>query len=300
MSFNAAALTEFVQENVELIITKAVLGMNTAKWVTVVPGVKSATKLTELDPDSTLQVGACGWNPGGTTTLTNRTLTVVDIMNQEELCTKDLEKKFLQLEVAAGAIAGAADMPIEEKYISQKIALINKKIDILMWQGDTLSGNPDLDKMDGFVKTIIADVPGANQIARTASVKDDIEALLETIPEDIYGDEMLVIYLSHKNYRKVVRELLEANLFHHNVEENKEFTMDFPGVNVKVVAITGMSGIENIVLASMSNMFMGTDLEGDFENVKFFYDEGDLIHKFFMNWRQGAQIGIPAEIAIAS
>lgn len=300
MSFNATALTDFVQENVELIITKAVLGMNTAKWVTVVPGVKSATKLTELDPDATLQDGACGWNPAGTTTLTNRTLTVADIMNQEELCTKDLEKKFLQLEVAAGAIAGAADMPIEERYISQKISKINKKIDVLMWQGDTLSGNPDLDKMDGFIKTIVADVPGGNQIARTASVQDDIEELLETIPEDIYGDEMLVVYLSHKNYRFLVRELINANLFHVNVEENKEFTLDYPGVNVKVVAITGMTGLNEIVLASKSNMFMGTDLEGDFEEASFFYDEGDRIHKFHMNWRQGAQIGIPGEIAIAA
>lgn len=300
MSFDASALTDFVQENVELIITKAVLGMNTAKHVTVVPGIKSATKLTELDPDATLQDGACGWNPLGTSPLTNRTLTVSDIMNQEELCTKDLEKKFLQLEVTAGTIAGAESMPIEEMYIRQKIAKINKKIDVLMWQGDSLSGNPDLDKMDGFIKTIIADVPGGNQIARTASVMDDVDALLETIPEDIYGDEMLVSYMSHVNYRKLVKELKKENLFHHDVQENKEFTLDYPGVNVKIVAITGMTGINNIVLASKTNMFMGTDLEGDFEEVDFFYDRGDKIHKFHMNWRQGAQIGIPEEIAIAS
>ncbi len=300
MAFDASALTDFVQENVELIITKAVLGMNTAKWVTVVPGVKSSTKLTELDPDATLQDGACGWNPLGTTTLTNRTLVIADIMNQEELCTKDLEKKFLQLEVAAGTIAGSEDMPIEELYIRQKIKKINKKIDVLMWQGDLLSGNPDLDKMDGFLKTIIADVPGGNQIARTASVVDDLDALLETIPEDIYGDDELVAYMSHVNYRKLVKELKKDNLFHHDVQEAKDFTLSYPGVNVMVVAITGMTGANNIVLASKTNMFMGTDLESDFEEVDFFYSKDDRVHKFHMNWRQGAQIGIPEEIAIAS
>lgn len=300
MAFDASALTDFVQENVELIITKAVLGMNTAKWVTVVPGVKSATALTDIDPDATLQNGSCGWNPTGTTSLSQRVLTVCDIMNQEELCTKDLEKKFLQLEVTAGTIAGSEDMPIEEIYINQKIKKINKKIDVLMWQGDTLSGNPDLNKCDGFIKILTADVPGGQQIARTASVRDDVDDLLETIPEDVYGDEMLVVYMSHKNYRSLARELLDANLFHHNVEENAEFTMDYPGVNVKIVAITGLTGANDIVLASMSNMYMGTDLEGDFEEADFFYDKGDRIHKFHMNWRQGAQVGFPSEVAIAS
>jgi len=300
MAFDASALTDFIQENVELIITKAVLGMNTAKHVTVVPGVKSATQLTEIDPDSTLQNGSCGWSPGGTTTLSQRLLSVSDIMNQEELCTKDLEKKFLQLEVTAGTIAGSEDMPIEQLYIEQKIKLINKKIDVLMWQGDTLSGSSDLDKMDGFLKTLVADVPGAQQIVRTASVRDDVDDLLELIPEDVYGDEGLIVYMSHKNYRSLARELLDANLFHHNVEENKEFTMDYPGVNVKIVAITGLTGVNDIVLASMSNMYMGTDLEKDFEEVEFFYDKGDRIWKFHMNWRQGAQVGFPEEIAMAS
>jgi len=300
MAFDPSALTDFIQENVELIITKAVLGMNTAKYTTVVPGVKSATNLTDIDPDATLQDGSCGWNPGGTTTLSPRTLTVADIMNQEELCTKDLEKKFLQIEVAPGAMAGAESMPVEEIYIRQKIAKINKKIDVLMWQGDTASGSPDLDKMDGFIKILTADVPGGQQIARTASVKDDVDSLLETIPEDVYGDEMLIVYMSHKNYRLLVREFLNENLFHHNTEENAEFTFDYPGVNVKVVAITGLTGADDIVLASMSNMYMGTDLASDFEEVDFFYDKGDRVHKFHMNWRQGAQVGFPSEIAIAS
>lgn len=299
MAFDVTALQDFIQENVELIITKAVLGMNTAKYVTVVPGVKSATQLTDISPDSSLAVGSCGWNPSGTTTLSQRTLTVADIQNQEELCTKDLEKKFLQIEVAPGTIAGSEDMPVEEIYISQKIKLINKKIDVLMWQGDTTSGSSDLDKMDGYIKIATADVPGAQQIARTASVRDDVDDLLEVLPEDVYGDEALIVYMSHKNYRLLARELLNANLFHHNIEENAEFTMDYPGVNVKIVAITGLQGSNAILLGSISNVYMGTDLASDFEEVEFFYSKDHRVHKFHMNWRQGAQFGYPEELAIA-
>jgi len=300
MAFDVTALTDFIQENVELIIAKAVLGMNTAKWMTVVPGVKSATNLTEIDPDSTLQNGSCGWSPTGTTTLSPRTLTVKDIMNQEELCTKDLEKKFLQLEVAPGTIAGSESMPIEQIYIEQKVKLINKKIDVLMWQGDLASGDPDLNKMDGALKVLTADVPGGQQLTRTASVRDDVDEMLEELPEDVYGDDQLVIYMSHKNYRLLARELLDANLFHHNVQENAEFTMDYPGVNVKIVAITGLTGDNTLVLASMSNMYMGTDLESDFEEVDFFYDKGDRIWKFHMNWRQGFQVGFPEEVVLSA
>lgn len=300
MAYDATALTNFVKENAEQIIVRALMGMNTAKHVTIQPGVKSSLALTQLDPDATLQAGSCGWTPSGTTTLTQRTITVADIMNQEALCTKDLESKFLQLEVAAGAVAGQEDMPLEEMYINQKIKLLNKKIDTLLWQGDTLSGNPDLAYHDGWLKIITADAPVGQQIVRTASVKDDIDSLLSVIDEDTFGVDDLAVYMSLSNFRVLVKELRDDNNFHFTGQENADFVLDFPGFNIKVVGVVGLNGSNSIVLASMSNLYLGTDLEGDFENVKFFYDESDFIHKFHSNWRQGVQVGFPEEIAIAA
>lgn len=299
MSFDASALTDFVKENAAQIIVRSLMGMNTAKYVTVQPGVKSAMALTQLDPDGTLQDGSCGWTPTGTTTLTQRVITVCDIMNQENLCTKDLEAKFLQLEVTAGTIAGSEDMPIEEMYISQKIKVLNKKIDVLLWQGDTGSGDADLNKCDGWLKILTADVPAGQQKVRTASVKDDIDTLLETIPEDTYGADDLTIYLSLTLYRSLVKELRDDNNFHFTGQENMDFVLDYPGFNVQVVGVVGLQGSNSIVLSAKSNMYLGTDLQSDFEEVDFFYDKSDRVHKFHANWRQGVQVGFVEEVAIA-
>lgn len=376
MSFNTDELTDFIKDNAKNIVTKAVLGSRTAQWVTVQPGIKSAENLTNLITDAVLQSGSCGWNPEGVTKLGKRVITVVDLMDQEALCTKDLEKKFLQIEVAAGAGNGNADMPLTQIYTEDKVKANNKSIDRLYWRGDLASTNTRLNKMDGILKILATDVPGGvaeaisavaasavtpqwstitsvahdlrdrdtvvvvgttagtydgtfvisnvtadtfdvpvvfvatsavgtatpsdQKIARTASVKDDIDSLIALLPEEVWDDAPgnMIAALTITNYNSLVQELKTDNNFHFTGDQGN-MSFQYPGFNLMVVAMQGMSGSNTIVMYNKANLILGTDLESDFEQVFFKFDEFENEWRWRMNYRLGAQVAFPNEVVIA-
>lgn len=302
MAYDVTGLTDYVKENPDRIITRAVLGMRSARFMTVQPGIKTAEKIANLVTEASLQSGACGWSPTATTTLANRLLTVTDIMSQEALCTKTLEKKMLQLKVKAGAMGGAADMPIEQVWVDNKIKQINKNFDILIWQGDKLLvADPVRKWIDGLLTILDADMPAANIIIRTASIIDDIDTLITTkIPEDVLGNgEILVGFMSLSNFTKLTKEIRDKNWFHIPTTDLGDFTMRYPGIPLDVVGVTGLQGKNQIVIGHPENFFIGTDLESDFEEVKFWYSEDNLEHRFHFNARLGVQVGFPEEIVAA-
>jgi hypothetical protein len=374
MSYNLDGLTDFVKENAQNIVVKSVLGSRTVNWVTVQPGIKSAEALTRLVASAVLQSGACGWNPLGVTKLDQRVITVEDLKDQEATCTKDLEKKFLQLEVAPGAIAGAEDMPIEALYTEEKVKANQRAVDKLFWQGDKTSTNTELNKIDGILKILENDMPdgatvnlvseaasttqgagyttvtatghgfsnranvtiagtanyngtfiisnvttntfdipvtfvadeGATgtaadpdqKLARTASVKDDIDSMIVVLPEEVWENDGMVVAMSVSNYNSLVKELRDDNNFNYTGDQGN-YSFSFPGYNLTVVAMQGMSGSNTLVLYNRANLYWGTDLASDYENASFQYDENEFEWRWHMNYRLGAQVAFPEEVVIA-
>lgn len=302
MAYNVTALTDYVKENADRILTRSILGMRSARFMTVQPGIKSSEKLANLITEASLQSGACGWSPTATTTLTDRLLTVEDIMSQEALCTKTLEKKMLQLKVKQGAMAGAEDMPIEQIWTDNKVKQINKNIDILIWQGDkALAGDPVRKWIDGLLKILDAEMPAANIIARTASIIDDVDTLITTkISDDVMGSgNVLTGYLSISNFTKLTTEIRNKNWFHIPQNDLGDFVMRYPGVPLDMVGVTGLQGKDPIIIGHPENFYIGTDLEEDFEEVKFWYAEDNREHRFHMNFRLGVQVAFPEEVFAA-
>jgi hypothetical protein len=374
MSYNLDELTDFVKENSQNIVVKSVLGSRTTNWVTVQPGIKSAEALTRLVASAVLQSGACGWSPLGVTKLDQRVITVADLKDQEATCTKDLEKKFLQLDVAAGAVNGAADMPIEALYSDEKVKANQRACDKLFWQGDKSSTNTELNKIDGILKILATDIPdgvavalvseaastaqGAGYttvtatahgfsnrasitiagtaayngtfvisnvtadtfdipvvfatdegavgtaadpdqvLARTASVKDDVDSMCAALPEEVWENEGMVVAMSTANYNSLVKELRDDNNFNYTGEQGA-YNFQFPGFNLQIVAMQGLSGSNTLVMYNRANLYWGTDLASDYENASFKYDDNEFEWRWHMNYRLGAQVAFPEEVVIA-
>ncbi len=101
MSFSVSTLTNYTKENEALLVSSSVLGAKTASLIksagNVMVGVKSAETINIMDTDAFFQAGGtCGWNASGTTSFTQRTVTVGKIKVQESLCPKALEAKYLE------------------------------------------------------------------------------------------------------------------------------------------------------------------------------------------------------------
>lgn len=155
MSLDVSGLANYTQQEKQPLITKAIFGAKTISLMTPMTGVKSAETINIVDTDAVFQAGGtCGFNASGTTAITQRTVTVGKIKVQEALCPKALETKWTQILLQAGSTYEG--IPFEQAYSELKAALIAKQLEVAIWQGDTTSGNGNLNKFDGLLKLIDA------------------------------------------------------------------------------------------------------------------------------------------------
>jgi len=94
MSFVVSSLSDYTIQNAQELVVSSVLGNKTATLIksqgNVMVGVKSAETINIMDTDSVFQDGSsCGFTASGTTTFTQRTITVGKIRSEERSVGKE-------------------------------------------------------------------------------------------------------------------------------------------------------------------------------------------------------------------
>ena len=137
MSFSLGTLTAYTEQQRLPLITKAVFSARTAALFTKQVGVKSAAALNLMDTDAALAAGtACGWTAAGTTTFSQRNVTVAPMKVQEALCPRSLEQYWMQTQLTAGSTYDS--VPFEQAFAEQKALRIAEALENAIWSGSTL------------------------------------------------------------------------------------------------------------------------------------------------------------------
>lgn len=314
MAFNVAALADYTEQNEALLVTSSVLGAKTASLIksagNVMVGVKSSETINIMDTDAIFQSGgSCGFTASGSTSFTQRTVTVGKIKVNESLCPKDLEAKYLQKALPTGSMYDA--IPFEQEFSEKKAKRIASQLEIALWQGDTTSGNVNLNKFDGLVKlataaagvvdaNVAAFITGAPISAATGITAANVVAILDgvyrAIPATIVSEDDVVIMCGMDVFRTYTIALKNANLFHYQINEKADNEFILPGTTIKVVALQGLNGTNKIYAMRLSNMFLGTDLLNEEEKFEIFYaKEADQV-RFVSEFKMGVNFAFPDEI----
>lgn len=305
MAFNVSALANYTNEQSTELVLKSLFGGKTAAILQaagqVQVGVKSAEALNILTTSVFLQADGCGYNPSGTTTFTQRTITVGAMKVEETMCPKTLEAKWMQTQIAPGS---ATELPFEEQIGRDKANNIAKLLEVAVWQGDTATSNtnPNTNRFDGFVKII--DAASASTVAGNtssataitiANVEDLIDNMYAVVPADISDADDLVLWVGIDTYKKYTTALRNSNLFHYAAEsEGMEITI--PATNIKMIAVGGLNGTNRMYLGKLSNFYMGTDLANEYENYQIFYSRDNDEVRFRAALKAGVQIAFPDQI----
>ena len=309
MAFDVTALTNYTKENEALLVTSSVLGAKTASLIkaqgNVMVGVKSSEKINIMDTDAIFQAGGtCGFNASGTTTFTQRTVTVGKIKVNESLCPKSLESKYLQKALPEGSrydtIAFAAE------YNDKKSARIAAQLETALWQGDTVSANVNLNKFDGFVKLIGSSAVEANNTTyygtpatsiTAANVVAIVDALYRAIPAQVVAKDDMTIFMSQDVFRTYTIALKNANMFNYSFDGKADSEFVLPGTSIKVVATPGLNGVSKLYAMRLSNAFLGTDLLNEEERYELFYaKEADEV-RFVAEFKLGVNVAFLDEVA---
>jgi hypothetical protein len=310
MAFNVDALANYTKENEALLVSSSVLGSKTAGLIkdqgNVMVGVKSAETINIMDTDAIFQSGSsCGFNASGTTTFTQRTVTVGKIKINESLCPKDLEAKYLQKALPAGSRYDS--IVFAEDYTNRKAEKIASQLETALWQGDTVSGNVNLNKFDGLIKLIGAASgpvqananPYIGSVASSITTSNVIavfDAIYQAIPAQVVSKEDMTIFCGMDVFRTYLIALRAANSFNYSIDVKADTEFVLPATTIKVVAVQGLNGTNKLYAMRLSNLFIGTDLLNEEERFELFYaKEADQV-RFVSEFKMGVNFAFPDEV----
>ena len=302
-NFVVSSLPAYVQDNKDLIIKNfALVGTASRQRFGIQTGIKTSAYLNYLELNPTLQDGkGCGFTALGTATLTQRTITTAIIKVNMDICPDSLLGKYAEYLVRIGA--NSNELPFEQYIVDGVTTEINKKIEKLIWQGDTSkSTDTDLKWINGILKQLASDNDKvAVSIAAKTAIYDAIKAVYLAIPEETL-ERGAEIYVSPANYRDFLMAMVEKKYFNYSGPQDsapEEFV--FPGTDVKVVKTPGLAGVNDRIVASFPENFVyGCDAEGDLEDVKIWFSDDDDLFKLKVKWNSGIAYRFPNQVTLGT
>ena len=299
MAFDVSALAAYIEDrDFPLVGALQVAPELTASGATLQVGLKGTSNLHYLETDVIFQDGSgCARTASGTTTFTNRSITVGQVAIAEDLCLDDLRNKWTQIMLKKGTIEGKQVMPeeIASVYFEQKNLKTIQAIDVADWQGDTGSGTSNLNKYDGWLKIIDAgsavDGNTGGVTVATGVTVSNILAILEGIwlsrTEELAERTDNIMYVPKTWYDLYLSALKAANLFHYVSEDGD--TMYY-GTDVVIRPTYGLRTLNRAILTYPTNLVIGMDGENDTE---FSYRLDPLTNKKILvdaDWTRGTQV----------
>jgi hypothetical protein len=294
MSFSLGTLTAYTEQQRLPLITKAVFSARTAALFTKQVGIKSAAALNLMDTDAALAAGtACGWTASGTTTFTQRNITVAPIKIQEALCPRSLEQYWMQSQLTQGSTYDG--VPFEQAFAEQKALRIAEALENAIWSGSTLVTGL-LTILNAASGSTVSGNTGAVSSITTSNVISVFDNIYNQIPQAILTRNDLIIFCGWNNFRTLIGAFkANTGVMYNQVDLQGLADGDiiYPGTNVRVVAVPGLTGTNRIVCSYLGNFFYGTDLLSDEENFSLWYSKDNDEVRFQAAFKVGVQVAYP-------
>lgn len=289
MALSFSGISAYTKQEIAPLLTEAVFAAKTQSLIKgggiLLPKTKSSVAVPKIATNANFQVDACGWNPSGTTTLSQATVTVGKIKMEEAICPKDFEAYFSQEALKAGSTYedfGWSDF--QKKFTEQKNKMIAKQLEVGIWNGDTSSSAENLKRFDGLIKIIDAGSPvdanvsgyvsgGPLSVLTAANIVSALNGVYKAIPVEIIDADDLKVFVGNDTYRLAVMAYQALNLYNYKVDGDASQTFIIPGTNVELVAVNGLNGTGDIYATTLSNIAMAFDLEAEEENYKIWYSQ---------------------------
>ena len=238
--------------------------------VTVKPNVKFKQVLKKVAMSDLIKDGSCDFTPTGTITLTENVLQPEEFQVNFTLCKQDFRDDW---EAIAMGLSAHDNLPpnLADFIIAKTAAEVATANETIIWQGATGTAG----EYDGFTTRFAADADVIDVVGTTVTAGNVITELgkvVDAIPAAIYGKEDLFIYVPQNVYRAYVRALggfgasgLGANGY--EGRGNNQILGDLAFDGVKLFLAEGLPSNE-MVAAQSSNLFFGTSLMSDWNEVK--------------------------------
>ena len=279
------------------------------KLVTIMPNVKYKSVIQKLDVSGITQDASCDFVTSGSVALSEQVLTPKELQVNLELCKQEFVDSWEALQLGYSAFdeipKNFNDFLVS--YVGGKVAEATEQS---IWQGNAATNGQFGGFQTALSASIAAGGAGAVLAAKSgsiiisgsvtaANVLSVMDSVVNTIPDTVYGKEDLLIYVP-TNVAKAYQQALSGNGLAVNGWNNQmnvgEKPFNFNGI--EIVLCPGM-GASKIVAAQKSNLFFGTGLLSDYNEVRVLdmaNIDGSQNYRIIMRYTAGTQFGIGSDI----
>lgn len=292
MAFTITSITGWVNENNISVLSAAVLEPKALQGFTPMAGVKYKSAIKFLDVTAPLQpYAACtAFATTGTTTLTDKDITVINLMNSECLDVETLNLTAFQLGMKPGM---NEDFPFEQEYAKLKISKIQKQLEEYAFS--TSSGTTGIPAGILSIAGADADVNDRTFVwsATTWTASDyinEVFGMLGALPDDINNFDDLTLFVPYTISRKMLQAFVAGSIVYMTDFADPKYNGGnnpwiFPGTNITVFPTQVPAN--NAILTPASNLIKAFDLQSDFDSVKLYWDD----NTDGLNWKIKFRIG---------
>lgn len=296
MGFTVSGLSDYTNQTSTKLMGKLFFEGRTAQYTGDMPGVKFKEALQIVDVTGYPQDGAgCSFLASGDVAFTQRVMTVAPVKYQDTLCPDNLRVKWTQLLLKSGSNPEDANEAFYAWLTNEVIMTAMNHKETCSWQGDTASGNPILNKYDGFIKIIdAATTASAAAVAYSeANAITIVTNCCNARPAALLQHDNQVLYCGTDFFDLYINKIISTNYFHIDASVFENYTFTIPGKNVTLVGVNGLDGTQRLFLSYVENMIKGYDLMNDFDQLKMWYSDDDQNVKYNLRFKYGVQVARP-------
>ena len=308
---NPAVTSTYAGEFAGKYISAALLSAKTLdnKYVTIMPNVKYKQVIQKVQLDSIVSNASCDFTTAGTASLTERIIEPKELQVNLSLCKAEFLDSWEALQLGYSAF-DTIPANFNDYLISYVGGFVAQATEQSIWAGTAATNGQFGGFQNAFSSSIaaggstavLAAGSGSGIISgsvTSANVLSKLDTVVNTIPNAVYGKEDLLIYVS-TNVGKAYQQALAGGSVGANGWNNQlnvgEKPFNFNGI--EIVLCPGLSD-NKIVAAQKSNLFFGTGLLSDYNEVKVL-DMADLDgsqnYRIIMRYTAATQFGIGQDI----
>ena len=276
------------------------------KYITIMPNVKFKSVIQKIAVDSIVNDASCDFTTSGTVALTERILEPKELQVNLSLCKQEFVDSWeaLQLGYSAFDTIPASFTDFLISYVGGKVA---EATEISIWQGNSATNGQFSGLYNALSSSVVAGGVNAPVTASisgsitSANVLANLQSLVDAVPQTIYGKEDLTIYIP-TNVAKAYQQALSGGSAGANGWNNQmnvgEKPLNFQGIELALCPGLASSAM---VAAQKSNLFFGTGLKSDYNQVKVIDMEdldGSQNFRIIMRYTADTEFGIGNDIAI--
>lgn len=314
MALAFSGLSAYTKQLVKPLLTSAVFDAKTQQLILasgiVIPNVKSSVAIPLMETDAVFAAQSCSFDASGTTTFSQRTITVGKIKVEEKICPKDLEAYFTQEALKAGSTYedfGNADF--QKAYFDKKNIRIASQLETAIWQGDATGATANTNKFDGLQKLIAAGSPVLANVSGYTGVTGSpivtvnasniiaaTEGIYKAIPVGVLSKGDVKIFVGNDWYRLLILAYREKNMFSYNPQDSQAASFILPATNVEVISVNGLNGTGDAYAISLSNMALAVDLVDEEGSYKMWYSEDNNDVRYRVEFKMGVNVAFTNEV----